>query len=71
MGVKGVSNVEKREKHDKTDKIEKVNFEIFYTAQNEECLFIDTFKIFSTCDLSCFKFSDKKRSFLFYVELII
>ena len=58
-----MSNIEKREKHDKTDKIEKINFELFYIAKNEECLFIDTFRNFPTCDFSCFKFDDKKGVF--------
>ena len=55
-----MSNIEKRDKHDKTEKIEKGKFELFYTAKNKGCLFIDTFKIFSACDLWCFKFNDKK-----------
>lgn len=64
MGVKGVSNVEKREKHDKTDKIEKVNFELFYATQNEECLFIDTFKIFLLTTFRVLSLVVKKEFFI-------
>lgn len=65
--VKGVSNIGKRDKHDKTEKIEKVIFGLFYIAKNEECLFIDAFKIFPACDLWCFKFNDKK-GVLYYMS---
>ena len=64
MDVKGVSNIEKREKHDETDKMEKVNFELFYTAQNEECLFIDTFKIFLLATFRVFSLVVKKEFFI-------